>query len=343
MLPMMRLVLTCLFLAAFACPLEAETVLVGKYPAKIVPEQVAMLSLSERGTITDLTDASQRLEKGTVVAVLNKQRTADEREEMELQIARERISKRDEMQKLKAQRRKIQFFLSLSDEERKYNVDFAESDVEPSEESLKDVDERLELLERELRTMERRKRVEFDNKHDPYTLRMPFTGLLQYNVPLPEDLSQPMEYNPGVTQGFATVCDDSAFYITLSISSSDLSLLPEENFSTSISLPGGRQLKGTYSHRRVEHAGAERDMLVYFFKLPEQDHETAYKMLGSNSSASLFYEAEGDVVMVSKAEILKRPEAAECESWQQLVSRLYADCHILLIAERDIVLVKNAP
>lgn len=339
---MLRSLYPCLPLLC-ALPAAAQPVIVGKFPAKIVPEQVAVLNLADKGTITDLADDSQRLEKGTIVAIVNKEQTEEEREDMELQLARERITKRDEVQKLRSQRRKVEFYLSLTEGERKYNTDFRESDELPSTASLKDIDERLELLDRELQTIERRKRSEFNKKHDNLTLRMPFTGKLQYNITLPEDRTKPFESPQGNVQSFATVCDDSAFYITLSISNSDLTILPEENFSASISMPGNRTLKGTYSHRRVERAGSDRDALIYYFKLPQQDHETAFNIMGSNATATLTYETGSETLLVSKATLIARPEAADCESWQQLAELLYPGYHILLVAERDIVLCKGTP
>lgn len=325
-----------LLLLLSSLPLTAAPIQVGKFSAKIVPERVAVLPLPERGIVTDLTDASQRLEEGTIIAILNKERTAEEREDMELQIARERLNKKDEILKLKAQRRKVVFYNSLSPAERRFNNDFKE-DGPPDSTSIKDIDERIALLERELKTMERRKRKEFEHKHDPMTLRMPFTGRLQYNITLPEDITQPLNYSE-LSRAFATACDDSAFYITINISESDLSLLSEDKFTTVVKLPGGRELVGTYSHRRVERANHGGDMLVYFFKLPADTYETAYDMLGSNTTAILTYETGTDVLHVSKAELLTRPEASECENWEQLIKVTHPGYNILLIGQREIVL-----
>ncbi|MBR5895043.1 MAG: hypothetical protein IKZ13_05835 [Akkermansia sp.] len=326
--------------ALLALPLAAEPVEVGKFSAKIVPERITVLTLPERGTVTDLVDASGRIEAGTIVAILNKQRTAEEREDMELQIARERINKRDEVQKLRTQRRKVKFYNSLTEDERRFNTDFTADDT-PTSTSLQDIDERIHLLERELQTMERRKRNEFDQKHDPLTLRMPFTGRLQYNITLPEDITKPFEHSENI-RSFATACDDSAFYITISISDSNLSLLKESNFSTTVSIPGGHKLRGTYSHRRVERANNGSDMLVYFFRLPAEDHETAYNMLGSNTTAILSYDSDAAVLRVRKMELLTHPGAADSESWEELIAITHPGYSIMLIGQRELILTKTA-
>ncbi len=334
---MIRSLITSLLVAL---PLMAEPVLVSKFSAKIVPERVAVIALPERGTITDLADPTGRLEAGTIIAIANKERTATEREDMELQLERDRLTKRDEIQKLQLQRRQVEFYLSLSASERRYNSDFTPDKI-PTADTLQDIDARISLLERELRTLERRRRDEFENKHGPLTLRMPFSGRLQYSFPLPENLAEPFEYTDN-SRPFATACDDSAFYITISVGESDLALLDEHRFSATVNLPGGRRLNGTYSHRRVERSSNGGDMLVYYFRLPETAHETAFSMLGSNSTAQLTYETGTDVLRVKKAELAATPEAATCENWAELISLLYPQHSILLIGQREIVLVPNA-
>lgn len=325
----------------FAMPLTAAPVRVGKYAAKIVPEQVAALNFTAKGTVTDLANAAGRLEAGAVVAVLNKDETEEAREDMELALERETLAKNDEIRKLQAQRRKVAFYLQLTDEEKRYAAEASESEGLLTQETLRDIDARIRLLERELATAQRRKRKEFDLKHRDLTLRMPFAGRLQYNVPLPAETDKPLEYSGGQYQSFATVCDDSAFYVTISISNSDLTQLPENDFSVSVSLPGREPLCGTFSHRKVERANSGGDMLVYFFRLPQEEHETAYSMLGSNCRAELYFEAGEGVQSVSKAALAADPRSAECEDWQQLVQAVHPGYSIVIIAEREIIIRKN--
>ncbi len=321
-------------------PLAAEPVLVGKFPAKIVPEQVSLFSLPGHGMVSDLAPEGH-VKAGTVIAVLNKQRMAEEREEMELQLIRDRLSRRDELRQLRQQREKLVFYLSLSEGERKYAVDSVPEGETPTAESLRDIDERIDLVQRELATMEKRKRSEFERNHEQQTLRMPFDGRLQYNINLPEDRSQPFEV-VGTVQNFATACDDSSYYITLSISRSDLSLLPEEKFTVSVALPEGKELTGRYAYRRVEQ-GRSGDMLVYFFRLPDEDAETAYGMLGSNTTASLSYEADGAVERLSKTALAAHPAAADCESWAELVEKVHPGAVVVLVAERDVIIRRPEP
>ena len=330
-------------LAVFAPVLNAEPVQVALLPAKIVPEQAATLHL-ENGVVSHLADASQRQPAGAVVAVLNEERTAQEREELELKIARENMRLRDELRKLEVQRQKVQFYLELSPRERRYAKGMGADDLPPTPESLRDIDERIALLKREQESSPRLMKQDFERNHAKLTLKMPFAGRLQYNFPVPEDLSRPFEYVSLPGRQFAAVCDDSAFYITVALTRPELINLPEENFSVSVSLPEGRQLCGTFAHRKLEqNTGGRGDMLVYYFKVPEADKETAFNLLGSNAQARLDYEAGDQVQKVSKLELVSHPVAAECENWEQLVQRLYTDHVLILVGERNIIIRPRNP
>ena len=334
----MRAPLLTAALAALCPMLWAEPVQVATLPAKIVPNQATTLNL-EHGIVSRLADASQRIEAGSIVAIVHEERTAQEREELELKLAREEMRLRDELRKLEVQRAKVQFYLSLSPQERRYAKNLGADDLPPTPDSLRDIDERIALLKREQVTSPRLMKQEFERNHSKLTLRMPFTGRLQYHFPLPDDPTRPFEYLGLPGRPFASVCDDSVFYITISLYKAELTQLPPENFSVSVALPEGKALSGTYSHRQVEQGTASQgDILIYFFRIAEEDKETAYSMLGSQARARLVYDAGDNVQYVSKMELVAHPEASQCENWEQLVERLYPGHHIILVGERNIIL-----
>ena len=142
-----RLALFPVLLSTLFPLLQAEQVQVAVLPAKIVPEQATALSL-ENGIVSRLADSSVRQEAGAVIAVLNEDRTAQEREEMDLKVAREEIRLSDELRKLVNQRSKVEFFLKLSPRERQYanKVSPAGDDLPPTPESLDDIDKRIQLI-----------------------------------------------------------------------------------------------------------------------------------------------------------------------------------------------------
>jgi hypothetical protein len=61
-------------------------------------------------------------------------------------------------------------------------------------------------------------------------------------------------------------------------------------------------------------------------------------MLGSNAKARLVYDAGENVQYISKIELIAHPEAAECDSWEELISRLYPEHSLILIGERNIII-----
>lgn len=320
-----------------------ESIVVGKYPAKVVPEQISEIHIKESGTITLCVEPGTRLKKNEVIAEINQEQTVHDREDLELELARETISKQDEIRKLEAQRRKVKFYLDLSEEERRYNTDFKGEDTIPTPEALADIEHRISLLKKETETLERRKRHEFDQKHDQLVIRMPFDGILQFNVPLPESEE---ERRKGFTlpennmRTFATACDDSAYYITVSITEGEQSLLDENKFSVSISLPEGKKLQGKFARRMVERAG-NGDALIYYFRIPQEDHATAHRMLGSRYTATLNYEVEGEVLRVSKAKLAAHPQAGQCDDWEELVTVAYPGYAIVIVGTRELVLCKK--
>ena len=108
---------------------------------------------------------------------------------------------------------------------------------------------------------------------------------------------------------------------------------------TPVALLDSTEISAAGAHRQVEQGSASQgDMLVYFFRIAEEDKETAYSMLGSQAKARLVYDAGENVQYVSKIELVAHPEASHCENWEQLIERLYPGHHIILIGERNIVL-----
>lgn len=321
---------------AMAVQVQVETL-----PAKIVPEQIATLPL-DRGLVSNLAAPGKRLKRGDVLAILNKEQMVQEREEMELKLARDRMTRKDEIRKLEAQRRKVVFYLSLTRSERRYAQTPAGDDAPPpSEESLADIDERIALLKREIESMTRIRLNELSRKHARNTLRMPFDGRIQYHFTLPENTNEPFEYSAAGSMPFATACDDSAFYITLNISRAELTQLPEKQFSAVIDLPEGKELHGEFAYRRVEQSNGG-DMLVYFFRIPSADRERAFNMLGSNARARLLYDTPEGTMQLDKGELARHPAAAACSNWNELIQKLYPEYRLLLIGEHQILIIPAA-
>lgn len=319
-------------------PLSAwadELILVGEYPAKILPHQVRLLAMAKKGMISDLAPAGS-LKKGQIIAYIDKEDVLDDKKDMELTILRNRMKHLDTVRDLELEERQLEFYLSLSNKEREYEKEIYSSNNIRPEEAIKDLKQRIDLEKQDAVRTEYTQRRQFKEKEELSTFVMPFDGRIQYHVTLPDDLSKPFECEP--IQQFATICDDSAFYITLNISDAALSQLPVQYFSASIELPAGKSLEGSFDFRRVERV-SNGDMLVYYFRVAEEDKETAFSLLGTTAKAKLYYKCSANVKRVNKAELSTSRHAEESEDWQDVIKKMYPDYNVLLEAGKDILIL----
>lgn len=96
---------------------------------------------------------------------------------------------------------------------------------------------------------------------------MPFDGKLQYQFSIPPDNSVALYMD--AASPIATVCDDSSYYLTISISDPDLTNLPPESLSLSVPLGDGSALKGVFAFKRVEkNVSGGGELLAYFSVCP---------------------------------------------------------------------------
>lgn len=167
--------------------------------------------------------------------------------------------------------------------------------------------DKIELSKRELSLVEDKPRLDFRKKEEKYILRMPFDGKLQYQFSIPPDNSVALYMD--AASPIATVCDDSSYYLTISISDPDLTNLPPESLSLSVPLGDGSALKGVFAFKRVEkNVSGGGELLAYFFRLPRQEHARAHSMLGSNCTARLYYMPQGEVFHLNKVRLASLPE-----------------------------------
>ncbi len=331
----MRL-LTPLF--ALVLPLSAwasNSISVGQFPAKVVPKQVELLNLPEKSIVSNLAPEG-KCTKGTVIARLNEEEIEEEKADLELKILRDKVTRIDAIRDLEKKKRELEFYQSLSKKEREFETSIYKSEDLPPEQAIKDIEMRLDLSQKELDRAEYTMRKDFEKKEEKSILSMPFDGRIQYHITLPADLSAPFECSP--VMQFATLCDDTDFYISIGINQTDLTQLPAERFTASIQLPAGKELSGTYAFRRVERNG-NSDLLVYYFRVPTEDQETAFTMIGTQSKANLHYECAANVKRLSKADLSIDPRAENAEDWQDLIKKIHPDYNILIEADKDILII----
>ncbi len=215
------------------------------FRAKIVPERLRSFVMPADGVVSNWIPADGRVQKDTIIATVNEDEIELERKELEVKILKDRIAKEEELSKLEKQLEEIEFYSSLSREERQY----ASKRAEGGERAIRALKDKIELSKRELSLVEDKPRLDFRKKEEKYILRMPFDGKLQYQFSIPPDNSVALYMD--AASPIATVCDDSSYYLTISISDPDLTNLPPESLSLSVPLGDGSALKGVLDRKSV--------------------------------------------------------------------------------------------
>ncbi len=337
-----KIVVNMRYITAIILPLlllqvkAADFIEVGTYPAKVTPEQIAIIPVSEKGVVTQIADDSKRMKKGDIIAKVNEEQLKEERHDLDLQILSDKISRKDSMRALLKQKRQLQFYFSLSERERRYATDIQVHGELPTRQAIDDIDERIKLAEMEMERKPQRMEKEFNKKVELNTLTMPFDGRFQYQVVLPEDRSQPYETKP--VPHFATAIDDSSYYITMPVTQAALTQLPTDKFIVRIDLPAGKQLNGVFSHRRLEKAGAS-EAFVYYFRVPEGAKDRAYSLMGSTAQARLFYQLSDQLKRVDLNHHYGGEAAESSSSKEEFIRKTFPGYNILLETDTELILI----
>ena len=90
------------------------------FRAKIVPERLRSFVMPADGVVSNWIPADGRVQKDTIIATVNEDEIELERKELEVKILKDRIAKEEELSKLEKQLEEIEFYSSLTREERQY-------------------------------------------------------------------------------------------------------------------------------------------------------------------------------------------------------------------------------
>lgn len=321
---------------------ELEPAVSGKacyinvFKAKIVPERIRSFVMPADGIVSNWIPEEGRIPKDTIIATVNEDEIELERRDLEVKILKDRIAKEEELSKLEKQLDEIRHYSGYSREEKEY----VGKRPDGSERVVKSVKDKIELTRKELALVEEKPRLDFRRKEEKYILRMPFEGKLQYQFSFPRDNSVSLYLDVG--SAIATVCDDSAYYITIAITDPDLTRLPPETLSLAVPMSDGSSLQGTFAFKRVEkNTSGSGDLLAYFFRLSPKDHERAHAMLGSNCTARLYYTPSEEVFYLNRIRLASSPEGKKCSSWQELLEKVHPDLELIVSGETELIVRKK--
>lgn len=311
-------------------------VFIMQMQAQITPERIRTFVMPAVGHVNNWLPDRDREQKGAIIATVNEEDMELKRRELEIQILKDKTAKRDEIVALRKQLEEINFYAGLTPEEKRWHDKKNPSDKE----AIQSLKEKISLAEKELELIDIKPRRDFEKEEENYVLRMPFDGRLQYQFTLPADEAQAVYLEPSTP--IATVCDDSAYYITVSISNPDLTRLDPATLRVDIPLASGGSMSGTFSHKRVEkNPSTGGNILAYFFKLPPAQHDAAHGMIGSNCTARLYYVPNTPVILLDKMALASCPAAKTSASWQELLEAVHPEYELILEGESQLIARKK--
>lgn len=315
--------------------LHAAEYYVSQHRAKVVPNKIYAFAMPEAGTLDGFLRGRERARKGELIGRVNRERMDTEACALELRIGAEKLAKKKEILSLVRQKEELEFLQSLSAEECAF---VGKKDVQADSRAVELLTEQIKLAEREMEASEKQAREEFARKRELYDLTMPFTGRVQYHFSLPDSATEALRLPSGAP--IATVADDSAYFIALTLALPELVRLPANALRVKLSLGGNETLDAAYSHKRIEKNG-NSEALVYFFRVSENAKERAHELLGANCVARLFFDSEAPLMIRNKADLVRGNKETPYASWEDLIAAKFPQYEIVFIGETAIGLSRK--
>ncbi len=315
---------------------SGEGLYVSRHAARILPQRIVTISAPEAGDARILSFAEGRVDAGTKLAVLNDDILTMEERELELSIRQQRLERDKAVHKLSKSREELEFIRNLPQQRRGYVEEHLKTSVD--EELLSAIDEEIALLNEKFKLAEDRLRQAAEKKRRASTLVMPFDGRIRYHIPLPDREGASVTIPSSVP--VLTAIDDSAYYIVLAAGNPNWTKLEHERLQLTVNLGSGHSLRARWHHQIVEK-GERGESLFYYFRLPEQDSERAFSLLGTNIVAELYYDCDKDWLYERKSDLAAEMGATPIETWEKLVETLRPGYGIVFIGETHLCLRKR--
>lgn len=324
------LISTTLFLCAACC---AEEYYITRLAAAVVPQRMLTVPLPQAGIAELCHSGEGRVTKDTLLVRVNGRELALAEAKLKHQQENNRIAADETLLQLRRKKEEIEFILSQPKEQ----IPFMEGRFKTK------ADQRaLALLEKKIAAQEEAVRLQneelqqtFDKRRAESELRMPFDGRVQYHI----DFGEAREMLIANTGPLFTVVDDSQLYVAITPGEAELVKLPPEKLLLKLELGGGQYLQATWHHKRVEERN-NRETLVYYFALSEQDREKAWELIGAHTIAELHYTAteEEQVQYLLKLDLAEEAGERTFETWEELVAVIRPGWRIIFIGETHICL-----
>lgn len=312
-----------------------EPYYISRYPTAVVPERMMTIPLQEPGLVRIHHLGNGNIAKGTQLVTVNADELALDEAELKNQQRRNASAAEEAILQLLRQKEEMEFILSQPVERRK----FIESRVKAKadQRALDILNEKIAIQEEGLRIQNAKLQQAFDKRCETRVIRMPFDGRIQYHISLGNgDEAEILVPQPGP---LISAVDDSALYLAITPENAEIVNLPSAKLQIRLDLGGGVQMHGQWHHSKVERRN-NKETLVYYFNIKEEEKDTAWQMIGSNAIGELLYTPADDEQLLyeHKSTLAKEAGSTPYETWEELVRSLRPGYQILFVGETHLCL-----
>lgn len=305
---------------------------ISRHPAKVLPKAMAVIPAESAGELEVCHFGGRGVAAGTLLARLNPEALALEEAEFRQQVERNNLEAEGNILKLRRELEELDFIAGLDARQRPF--------VEQRAKVKADARAR-DLLERKIAAIGEQTRIANGKLSLAYErtlafreLRMPYDGVVQYHIPLPE--KEGMRVPVASAAPILTVADDSTLYIAVALADPELAKLHAERFSVSL-VQGDSRIRACYAFRRIEKQG-QSEQPVYYFAVPPENREAAWALVGANIVAGLHYRGDGGWRYESKYELAREAGERSFSTWAELVAELRPNHTLVFCGETHLCL-----
>lgn len=310
----------------------AEELFVSRHAAKVLPKALLVLPADGAGELEVCHFGGKNIPEGTLLARLNPEALQLEEEEFRQHVERNKLDAEGNILKLRRELEDLDFIAGLDAAQRPFVEERLKVKGDARARAL--LERRIAAIEEQTRLANEKLRLTYERTRALRELRMPYSGVVQYHIPLPE--KEGMRVPVAVSTPILTVADDSVLYIALTLPDPELAKLDASRFSVSIA-QGEETISAPYAFRRVEKQG-QNEQTVYYFAVSPQQKEAAWEMVGTNLVAELFYRSEPTWRYEAKADLAREAGLCSFSTWAELLAALRPGFSVVFCGETHLCL-----
>jgi len=185
------------------------------------------------------------------------------------------------------------------------------------------------------RTELEQRQLEFEQKLNQATLKIPFPCQLSISFQLAEHTS---DYPVNSGSEIAVMRDMSAILLRVMFSDPSWSTLPTDKLRAVITLPTGSRLEAPFAYSKLEKVQLREDV-AYYFQFPTNNAAEAARMMGTDASCELWYDLPQPARVISKFALVVNHQAAfQNRHWDEGVKQIDPHAHVLVEGQTDVAI-----